>query len=187
MIPSAAKNKRGLAISEKRQEEVVRQYLTGSTMREVSRQIGVSVVTIAKDLERARKAWKENVARSYDELLPEKIAQLDTIRAAAWVGWKRSLKNTKRNSNTKTTTLEGVIDSETIATETSSGDPRFLAQLERCLRLECELRGMLDQKKDTGEVHSEVVEVVITTREEHDEFKSLSMEQFKIRIGKKSG
>jgi transposase-like protein len=183
--PTDQSNQRDQAASDERQEEVVRRYLTGSSMREVARQMGISVMTVARDLQRARETWKTETAKTYDELLPEKLAQLEAIRSAAWEGWKRSLKAAKRHTKTTTTHTDGFSDSTSDMTERSTGDPRYLVQLERCLRLECQLRGMLDKDAgSSGETVSEVVEIVITTREEHEEFKSLSMEEFRKRAGK---
>ena len=178
-------NKRKAAASEQRQAEVVRRWLTGDSLRTIGDDLGISQVTVMRDLNRARETWKEETAKSYDELLPEKLAQLEAIRAAAWEGWKRSLKVTKRKTKTNTTHSEGFSETESTTRELSTGDPRFLAQLEKCLRLECQLRGMLDKDASGGQgTSAEVVEIVINTKAEHEEFKALSMEEFRKRTGK---
>lgn len=184
-IPSSTQNLKELAASEERQEEVARRYLTGSSMRRISQQMGISLSTVARDLQRTREAWQERNARTYEELLPEKLAALDVIRAQAWIGWKRSLRDERSETDETGTNGHGPFSKQRKRRKGQSGNPNYLSRLESCLRLECELRGMLN--KDTGgnvNVAADVVEIVITTRAEHEEFKTLSMDEFRKLSGK---
>lgn len=178
--PTSEQNKRLLAVSEKRQDEVVRLYLTGSTLRGVARELGVSVTTVIRDMDRARKEWKLETAKTYDQLLPEKLAQLDAIRSAAWEGWKRSLRIEKVVSKEAGENANGSFSKLGKRQKHQAGDPRFLSQLEKCLRLECQLRGLLDADAGkTSDTMIEVVEVIIESPEQHKEFKTLSFEQYR--------
>lgn len=177
-------NKRAKAASDARQADVVRMYLTGSTIADIVRETGFAYRTIMRDMERARQTWKEETGKVYDELLPEKLAQLDAIRAQAWIGWKKSLRADVRKTKSVTNNSDGGSDTNTVSRSKANGDPRFLAQLEKCLRLECQLRGLLDSDLDTQKGSSaQVVEIVIASKEEHEEFKILSMESLRKQTG----
>lgn len=169
-------NTRARVASEARRTEIVRLYLAGEKLDVIAEQVGISKRTVIRDINRARKVWKEETARNYDELLPEKLTQLDEIRRAAWEGWKES-----RKDATEVTISEE--HGKTVKTKGQSGNPSYLNQLAQILRLECQLRGILDTDGDSMNIPS-IVEVVITSKQEHEEFKSLNFEQYKNRLEK---
>lgn len=183
------RNRRTGTASESRQAEVVRRYLTGERIAEIARSLGVSHRTIMRDIERARKTWREETKKSYDELLPEKLAELNEIRKANWAGWKRSLEDARSRSRKVRNTPDGITVENAKKREQKVGDPKFLGQLERILRTECELRGLLDKSdgKENGDA-PQVQEVVITSQEEYQQFQeTLSMEDFKKQMQGKAG
>ena len=180
------RNRRTRAASEARQAEVVRLYLTGHRIATIVRELGVSTRTVMRDLERARKTWKEQIGRTYDDLLPEYLERLQTLWQANWDGWRRSLQDTHTRSKSDTTGEKGSYETKTTTKSKSSGNPRYLSQLERILRTECELLGLLDKDGNTGNQDApQVQEIVISSHAEYEEFKqTVSMEEFKKQAGK---
>lgn len=170
---TAQQNKRDLAASEQRQAEIIRLYLSGAKIADIAKEVGISERTVMRDINRAREQWKEHAARNYDELLPEKLMQLEEIRHAAWQGWVDSRKDFS----------ETTVSDKGIATKTrgQAGNAAFLGQLEKILRLECQLRGMLKDESESTNVPT-IVEVVIKSREEHEEFKTLNLEQYRKSV-----
>ncbi|MFG0261016.1 MAG: hypothetical protein ACF788_01300 [Novipirellula sp. JB048] len=165
---------------DERQSTVARLFLQGASLSEVARQLCISPSTASRDMMKAREAWKKETAKTYDELLPEKLAELDAIRAAAWEGWKRSIRPENTISNETSVGPDGETQRRGRKRKSTAGDDRFLARLESCLRLECQLRGLLDQ--DAGNTVSTVVnavEIVINNAEEKEKFdKIYSLEEF---------
>ena len=152
--------------------------MQGERIAAIALQVGISPRTVARDIERARATWKETTQRKYDELLPEKLAQLEEIRAESWAAWRKSREPKQRITRSEQ-------HGETTTVEQQVGDPRFLSQLERVLRLECELRGMLDDKQAETKP-AEIVEVVIESRLQHEQFKALTMQQLANTIDAKA-
>lgn len=173
---TAQQNTRAKVASESRRAEIVSLYLSGEKIDVIAERMGVHRRTVIRDINRARKIWKDDATRKYDELLPEKLTQLDEIRREAWEGWKESRKDA----------TEVIISEEhgkTVKTKGQSGNPAFLNQLAQVLRLECQLRGILDTDVDSTNVPA-ILEVVIKTKAEHEELKTLNFEQYKDRLEK---
>lgn len=172
------RNRRAITASEQRQAETITLYLGGAKIDEIAEKQNVSERTVMRDINRARKKWKEHTARNYDELLPEKLIQLEEIRAAAWAGWHQSRED-----------VEEVTVSEkngiTKKARGQSGNPAFLAQLAKVLQLECQLRGILENENESTTIPT-IVEVVINTKSEHEEFKTLSFDDYKSTVERKN-
>jgi DNA-binding CsgD family transcriptional regulator len=178
--PTHAKNLHMTVISEERQARVATMFLQGSSMRQIGREIGVSVHTVSKDLMRARKEWKSEAAKTYEERLPEKLAELNAIRAAAWEGWKRSLRPESIISKESNETKDGNFERRGRKRKTTAGDPRFLQRLESILRTECQILGMLDSDvTENNSVTVNAVEIVINNAKEKEQFEKIySLEEF---------
>jgi hypothetical protein len=162
-------------------------YLQGMTMRAIGHELGISVKTVFNDMERARQKWREVVARSYEEHLPAKLAELDAVRAAAWEGWKRSLEDDVTDHKEKGSNSQGSNSKRSKKRRRQSGNPAFLARVESATRMECKLLGLLDRDSGDGDTDApKIVEVIITSREEHEEFNTISLENYQRRIGQAS-
>ena len=178
---TAETNRRNLIKSEARQSRVVRLYFQGMRVHQIAKRMEVSDSTVLRDIERVREEWKANAGRTYDELLPEKLAEIQEVKAAAWTGWRKSLEDDVE-------VTEESSDAHGSRTKQrrrgSSGDSSYLRTLTRLIATECQLRGMLDQKP-AQEIVIPVVEVVVTNREEKNQFETLTTEQFR-RLTEKS-
>lgn len=178
---TAEENRRKLIAAEKRQARVVSLYLQSARVHQIAKLMGISDRTVLRDIERARASWREVAGRVYDDLLPEKLAELDEIRRAAWKGWKRSLED--EEEITEETSAEG--KKSKTRRRGQSGNPAYLNTLEKILRTECELRGMLDAKPAQEQVIP-VVEVIVSNRDEKEQFETITTQQFK-RISETPG
>ena len=181
-------NARQLTASQQRQARVVELYLTGKSLRTIAADVGVTVRTVLRDVSRAREEWKERAARTYAELLPDKLAELEQMRQAAWDGWMKSLRDS--DSETDSTTVSSgksnTNRSRTVAKTKArqNGDPRFLALLEKFMRLECQLLGMLDADPVANQPAPVFVEVVVESREDVEQFEALTIDGFRNAVNK---
>ncbi|MGV3485953.1 MAG: ECF-type sigma factor [Planctomycetaceae bacterium] len=188
MIPSEQKNLQLEAEAQERMARVASLYLGGKSMREVARIMDLSVMTIARDLARAREEWKTRAADTYGDTLPVALARCQFIWNQAYLGWEASLKHSTSQDTETGESAKGPYTKKRKGRKSQAGNPVFLARMESALRLDCQLRGLLDdQASKTNDEAAEVVEVVITTREENEEFKTLSLEEFKRRTAKPTG
>lgn len=174
-------NRLKLIQSEARQAKVIRLYLQGNRVHRIAKVMGISDRTVLRDIDRARQAWKEKTGRTYDDLLPEKLAELEHIKRAAWVGWRESLKD--EEETTETAGPEGTTVRR--RRRGQSGNPAYLNTLCKLVETECQLLGLLDPKP-SQELAIPVVEVIVTTRQEKEEFETITTQQFR-RIAETPG
>ncbi len=178
---TAETNRLALVKAESRQSQVVSLYFQGMRVHRIAEKLGISDSTVLRDIERARQAWKEVAGKTYDDLLPEKLAELQEIKNAAWEGWRSSLADAK-DEREESSDAHG---NKTVRRRRGqSGNPAYLNALTKAVETECQLRGMLDQKT-AQEIVIPVVEVVVTSREEKNQFETLTTEQFR-RLTEKS-
>lgn len=167
-------NRQKLIQSEERQAKVIRLYLQGNRVHRIAKAMGISDRTVLRDIDRARQAWKEKTGRTYDDLLPEKLAEIEHIKRAAWVGWRESLKDEEEVG--ESTGPEGTTVRR--RRRGQSGNPAYLRTLAKLVETECQLTGLLDPKP-SQELAIPVVEVVVTTRQEKEEFETITTQQFR--------
>jgi hypothetical protein len=117
-------------------------------------------VGVIAELLFVRKKWLEDAKMAMDERKAQELARIDKVEEEAWKGWQRSIERqriyTKRTRMVRVPVKGGrksahkKIPAEEIAEQTiksSSGDPRFLEQIERCITLRLKIFGQL--KGDT--------------------------------------
>ncbi len=173
-----------------RSEKAVSLYRRGKTFREISKALKVSSRTIERDIDRARKEWREKASQSYDKHLHEQLAKIDEAEAAAWVGWERSLQDdvTTRTEDSET---EGEPAVKTVITRRGqSGQPAFIAEITKLAALRCKLLGLLDQDARNESVDTEnasVVSIVVGSREEADTLRTLTVSQYQAKLAESTG
>lgn len=134
-----AQNKR--FVIEQRRSEVVRLYLMGMPQYKIAAEVGVSVAQITNDVQQIRKKWAAENLERMTEHKAQELAKLDLLEQTAWEAWEKSkgpLKRTKSETyaNKKTWTKTDEVE--------SAGDPRFLSQIENCIKGRCQLLGITD-------------------------------------------
>ena len=171
---TAETNRLKLAMSEARQSRVVRLYFQGMRVHPIAKRLKISDRTVLRDIDRARHTWRESASQTYDDLLPEKLAEIDELKRAAWTGWRRSLED--EEEITEQTGADGITVRR--RRRGQSGNPAYIRSLTKLVETECQLRGMLDPKPG-NELVIPVVEVVVTSREEKEEFETITTQQFR--------
>ena len=118
-------------------------YCKGWSQARIAAHIGtVSRAQVGHDLKAIRKAWRESAIRDFDELQSEQLAKIDMLEAEAWAGWDRSV-GAKQRSVSERTEGDGETTAHTrLERWEDAGDPRFLAQVEKCIARRCAILGL---------------------------------------------
>lgn len=144
---------------EKRRNEVIRLYLMGMAQIDIAVEVGVTPAQITNDIQQTRKKWlSENLAMMSEQKARE-LAKLDLLEAEAWDAWQNSKKPIKKKHT------EHYREKLTLKKETeiqTSGDPRFLSQVENCIKGRCQLLGLTDTAITINNVNISPIEWVKT-------------------------
>ena len=125
----------------KRRSEVAKMYLMGMFQYQIAAKVGVTQGQVSQDLKELNKAWAAGALDDISEAKARELAKLDLIEAEAWDAWQRSKgKTVKRSAEKKGSkkTLEKLEETENV------GDPRYLSQVENCIKGRCQLLGLTD-------------------------------------------
>jgi hypothetical protein len=131
----------------------------GMSARRIAKEFGLSASSVRRDIKALRAEWKRERLQDHDSWVARQLAELSMTQRAAWDGWQRSLLPTsKRSTRSKGVTrkpdqqhggkvqirADDVLQFEQMAREEStSGDPRFLEIVERCITSRSKLLGLL--------------------------------------------
>ena len=158
-------------------------YIRGKSYAEIAKHLGVTTCTIKNDMKRARKAWRNRASRTYARHLHEQLARLDEIEIAAWLGWERSLKDELQTGTEDGETPMGPISKTKVMRRNQSGNASFLKIMIDTVRQRSELLGLLDpDSKVLGQDDIEVVSVVIGSREDAEELRTISLAEYRIGL-----
>ena len=129
-----------------------RMYGVGYTYQQVADKLGVCVATARKYVVRAREAFIELAAASYQERLASVYQDLDTLKYEAYAAWEASkgslTKTVERTRPVKQKNKNGeeranAVGSETTITTTqSTGNPQYLAIVARVLDRKAQILGL---------------------------------------------
>jgi hypothetical protein len=164
---------------------IVGLYVRGYPIHEITQREGIDGGEIRKIISRERKRWRARTKKARNDLIAKECAKLDAVERAAWEGWDRSLKDEVQVVDEETDSPKG----PTIKTGTKrinqAGSPAFLATITNTVRQRCELLGLTFEKVDEGKAADspEVVDLLIETREEAEEFRAISLEDYKRARG----
>lgn len=159
-------------------------YLRGRTYAEIAKELGVCRETINRDMKRARTIWRKRASRTYQKHLYEQLARLDEIEQQAWIGWERSLKDSLETGTEDGESPMGNTSRTTTKRRRQSGNATFLKVIQDTVRQRSELLGLLDPeaRNSMEQTDADVVSVVIESRDEADEFRSLSLAAFRSKL-----
>lgn len=144
---------------EKRRNEVIRLYLMGMAQIDIAVAVGVCPGQITNDIQQTRKKWLSENMEMMTEQKARELAKLDLLEAEAWDAWQNS-KNPIKKKHTEHYRKKLTLEKET-ETE-SSGDPRFLSQVENCIKGRCQLLGLTDTAITINNVNISPIEWVKT-------------------------
>lgn len=145
---------RGDEVASGRRAVVAQRYLQRETYAQIAAAVGVSSVTVWKDVQRIRAGWKESAEQAIGERIAQEMATLDEIERRAWLAWEAS------KSDIRVTYAETNDGSSKAGqrTTTTPGDPRWAGIILDCVERRCKLLGI-----DAPEKHQ--VSIVPVVRE----------------------
>ena len=162
-------------------------YMQGYTQAEIAEHLNsrdeedrdyeISRHQISYDLGTLREEWLNSALVDLDRRKAEELAKLDRLEREYWEAWRRSLQAEE------TITTEMSEDDEGKMRRTvkgSSGDPRYLQGIERCINRRIELFG-LDAPKRT---EAQITQTQITGVFELDHLNVRELEQLEHILSK---
>lgn len=124
-----------------RRRQVAARYLRGEYQSQIAQDLGLTQAMISMDLKAIRAEWLRSSLRDFDAVKSEQLAKIDQVEMAAWEGWHRSLAP-REITITEATEGERMGRKATIRKEQQIGDPRFLAEIGKCVDRRCSILGI---------------------------------------------
>jgi hypothetical protein len=87
-LPKNAQNDK--ARIDERRAKVAALYLAGKSQQAIAGVVGVSQMTVSKDLAHLRAQWRANAMRDFGAKQAEELAKLAHSEREAWEAWRRS-------------------------------------------------------------------------------------------------
>jgi hypothetical protein len=137
---SAPKTKTPEQLLERR-KRTAELYLQCLSMAEIGKQLGVSAMTVCKDMAWCRAQWRTKCTDAIEVQKNRELGRIDHIEAEAWRAWDRTI-GLHEVKTTKTTTVSAAGDNADISIpadeitrkhERLAGDPRFLEIALKCV------------------------------------------------------
>lgn len=136
-----------------RKNEIASLYLQGVDMCQIARKYAISTTQVWKDIEAIKKDWKKSQIISFNERQLKELAKLDELEREAWNSFQLSKKTIFKKS--KTTGAKGIEIKET--EEDSTGDPRYLEIVSKCIKDRCLILGLISKEKiETGTTFQQI-------------------------------
>ena len=156
-------------------------YVRGYSPEQITRKLGCDRADVLKCISIARKRWRKRASKAYDDLIAHEVAKLDEVERSAWDGWDRSLREEVQTGNEETEGPKGPTIKTSVKRVTKAGSPAFLQTITATVKQRCELLGLTkgESEDTTADDAPEVVELVIDTREEAEEFRTISMGEYR--------
>src|SRR5262245_35177432 len=122
--------------------EVARLYLGGWTPAEIGQQMGLSRQQIGYDLEAVRREWLQSSLVDFNARKAEELAKIDRVEREYWEAWEASKKERQTSTTEQTTDADGERLKAGIRKVEQTGDPRYLAGVERCIEQRAKILGL---------------------------------------------
>lgn len=140
-------------------------YLSGSTIRDIGKRLGISDSTVSDDLKRIRAQWKKSMLIDFDERVGAELERIDALEHEYTEGYLRSkgkrqtikkkIVPMRRNAEGQLeVTQEGeliethqeeiirvVVEEQTI-TEDRDGNPEWLNGIGKCIEMRLRIFGI---------------------------------------------
>ena len=137
---------------------------------------------VRSSLKRIHRGWLKRIDQSFDRLIAQEVARLDEVEKAAWEGWDRSLRDEVSQTSKDVSGSDSDKHEATIKRTSKAGTPAFLSTISSTIKQRCELLGLVDpEARNTARNSddSQVVPIVIESREQADGLKTLSLDEFR--------
>src|SRR5436190_3827327 len=122
-----------------RRQKVADLYLQGLSQASIAEQLEVSQTSVARDLAKIERSWRESAIRDFDAAKERELQRLALIEKNAWEGWKRSCQPIQ------SATVDGQAADSQKAKRTvkhQNGQPRFLELVLECIDKRAKLLGL---------------------------------------------
>jgi hypothetical protein len=126
----------------KDREEIARLYLQRMTQREIGERLGLSRQQVGYDLEAIRQEWLKSSLVNFDARRAEELARIDRMEREYWDAWETSKKEKETTTSEQVNKGGGEQTKAAIRKVEQTGDPRYLAGVERCVDRRCKLLGL---------------------------------------------
>lgn len=126
---------------EERRRQVGTLYLQGFFQSEIAQRLGVTQQQISYDLKQLHQRWYHASVEDIAARKALELQKIEVIEREAWAAWERSK---KPREVTITEASEGAHPGRkaTMRKEGQAGDPRFLAEIGRCVDRRVALLGI---------------------------------------------
>ena len=108
-----------------KQAQIAKLALRGWNYREIAPEVDLHPTTVGYFMKQIEADWREDAARSIDELKSKELARLDHLEAVSWDAWERS------KAQRKSEQIEADISVEAAGTTTRRPRRTKLRQEER--------------------------------------------------------
>ena len=142
--------KRNKLDREKARAFVAEKYLMQWTQQEMAAALNTTQQQVSYDIKAIQKAWRESSLIDMNEAKQQELERVDKLEREYWQAWEES----KKDAETITKKGKGIDESGkpnlndfTAQRKGQTGDPRFLAGIERCIERRCKLLGLDSPEK----------------------------------------
>lgn len=136
--PGAATPKK-LRLAERRRI-VAEMYKSGKTQVEMAEELGVNQATVSRDIKTLVQSWWQSTLYDIDLAKKIELDKINNLENEYWKAWVRSCKDiiTKTESSSERADLHDT----TVKAMTTSGEPRFLDGVQKCIAQRIKLLGL---------------------------------------------
>lgn len=119
-------------VREHRQRQVAALYLQGKWQAEIGQILGMRQQQVSYDLKVLQRRWYQESIADIDQRKALELQKVDAIEREAWASWEKSK---QPREVTITEASEGAHPGRkaTMRKEGQAGDPRFLAEIGKCV------------------------------------------------------
>lgn len=150
-------------------QRVASLYLQGYSIKQISLTLDEHYDKIKRSIHQVKDIWKKTAAADYDQHVANELSRIFLVETEAWDAWQKSKRDDVSRSETT-----GKFYGKTRTRSRSNGDPRFLAVVQKCTEQRMKLLGLGTAPDDpNANRQSQIVEVVIHTRSEKEEFERI--------------
>lgn len=126
----------------KRRRSVLALYLQGMAQHEVAARLGISPMSVSRDVRHIRKKWEAEAKADIATHVRRELAKLDAIEQEAWRGWERSVKIDTEHQERTREAASGTYKERKTIVKPSAGDPRYLDVVHKCVDRRCRILGV---------------------------------------------
>ena len=139
--------------TQERRFKIASLYLQRKMQSEIAAEVGVSQQQVSYDLKFLREQWLASSLRDFDAARSEELQRIDEVERQAYAAWHRSqqpreVSLTEQTEGGEVVSADGTSQPKrptrkaSMRREGQSGDPRFLAVIQKCIDQRCVILGL---------------------------------------------